>query len=93
MKTSYQEVELSEKAGVYHFSNEGVCSWYDFAVEIMKLNNLSCQVFPITSDKYPTPAARPAFSVLNKEKIKSNFNVLIPHWRESLKICIDKIKM
>ncbi|MCL3780470.1 dTDP-4-dehydrorhamnose reductase [Prolixibacteraceae bacterium JC049] len=86
-------VALSDVAGVYHFSNEGVCSWYDFAVEIMAKKQLDCKVSPITSDKYPTPAARPAFSVLNKDKIKSNFSVIIPHWRESLNICIDKIKM
>lgn len=87
-----EDFNWEQMRGVYHFSNEGVCSWYDFAVEIMKINQLKCQVSPITSDQYPTPAKRPAFSVLNKTKIKSNFGVPIPHWHESLKICIDKIK-
>jgi dTDP-4-dehydrorhamnose reductase len=70
--------------GIYHFSNEGVCSWYDFAVEIMKIARLNCKVNPITSDKYPSLVKRPAYSVLNKSKIKNTFGLDIPHWRESL---------
>jgi dTDP-4-dehydrorhamnose reductase len=77
--------------GVYHYSNEGVTSWYDFAVAIRELTNASCTVAPITSDKYPTPAKRPPYSVLNKQKIKDTFGIQIPHWRESLKVCIQQL--
>lgn len=82
------------KAGVkeiYHFSNEGVCSWYDFAVEIMKLSGLNCKVNPIESKDYPTPAKRPFYSVLNKAKIKADFGIEIRHWSESLKNCVEKL--
>jgi len=71
--------------GVYHYSNEGVCSWYDFAREVMELGERSCHVFPIESKDYPTPAKRPHYSVLNKAKIKQTYGVEIPHWKESLK--------
>lgn len=69
---------------VYHYSNEGVTSWYDFAVEIMKMSRLSCSVSPIRSSFYPTPATRPSYSVLDKGKIKLAFDLHIPHWRDSL---------
>jgi dTDP-4-dehydrorhamnose reductase len=74
--------------GIYHFSNEGVCSWYDFAVKIMDLAGLNCQVHPIQTQEYPTRAIRPAYSVMDKEKIKSACNVSIPHWEESLEKCL-----
>ncbi|SDG79421.1 dTDP-4-dehydrorhamnose reductase [Chitinophaga filiformis] len=77
--------------GVYHFSNEGVTSWYDFAVAIRELTGASCTVAPITSDQYPTPAKRPAYSVLNKQKIKDTFGLQILHWRESLKECLKSL--
>lgn len=70
--------------GIWHYSNEGVCSWYDFAVAIMELAGLPCKVSPIESREYPTPAQRPPFSVLNKGKIKSAFGLHIPHWRTRL---------
>jgi dTDP-4-dehydrorhamnose reductase len=70
--------------GIYHFSNEGVCSWYDFAIEIMKIAGLNCRILPITSDQYPSPVKRPSYSVLNKSKIKDTFGTGIPHWKESL---------
>jgi len=73
---------------IYHFSNEGVCSWYDFAKEIMNLEGLKCEVRPIESKDYQTIAARPSFSVLNKNKIKQTFCVKINHWRESLEKCL-----
>lgn len=76
---------------IYHFSNEGVSSWYDFAVAIMEISGLTCTVNPIPSSQYPTPAQRPFYSVLNKSKIKSHFGVEIPHWRNSLKDCISKL--
>lgn len=75
---------------VYHYTNEGVCSWYDFALEIMKLSKLPCQVYPLESKDYPTPAKRPHYSVLNKTKIKQHFNLDIPHWKESLEKCLKQ---
>lgn len=69
---------------VYHFSNEGVCSWYDFAKAIMKLSNLPCKVNPISSESYPTKARRPYYSVLDKSKIKNDFGIDVPHWLDSL---------
>lgn len=78
-------------AGLYHYSNEGVTSWYDFAVAIFEINELSCKVTPIESKDYPTPAKRPPFSVLNKEKIKTAFQLDIPHWRLSLQHCLERL--
>ena len=72
------------KQDVYHFSNEGVCSWYDFAIEILKLSGSSCKVIPCLSYEFPTPAARPAYSVLDKSKLKADFNYTIPYWKDSL---------
>lgn len=77
---------------IYNFSNEGVCSWYDFSVKIIELSNLNCKVIPIESKDYPTKAKRPAYSVLNKDKIKKTFNVEINHWEKSLENCIKEIK-
>ncbi|MBO4956361.1 MAG: dTDP-4-dehydrorhamnose reductase [Rickettsiales bacterium] len=77
---------------IYHFSNEGVCSWYDFAVEIMKEANLTCRVKPIESKDYPTLAVRPSFSVLNKGKIKKDFDVEIRHWRKAMIECLNILK-
>lgn len=76
---------------IYHFSDEGVCSWYDFAVEIMKESGLKCQVLPIESKDYPTPAKRPSYSVLNKAKIKRDFGLRINHWKESLLSCLKEL--
>ena len=70
--------------GVYHYSNEGVCTWYDFACEIVRLSGSKCRVNPITSDKFPTKAVRPAYSALAKEKIKTVYGIDIPEWRDSL---------
>ena len=75
---------------VFHFSNEGVCSWYDFALEIMEQSKLKCSLSPIESKDYPTPAPRPHYSVLNKQKIKQRFNITIPHWKEGLKQCLKQ---
>ena len=72
-----------------YFSNEGVCSWYDFAREIMILSGLECRVEPIESAQYPTKAKRPFYSVLNKSKIKS-LGIKVPHWQESLEKCLKK---
>ncbi len=75
--------------GIYNYSNEGVTSWYDFAQSIFEIENISCQVNPILSEAYPTPARRPPFSLLDKAKIKHRFGLTIPHWRESLKKCLS----
>ena len=83
--------ETPVAGGIYHYSNEGVCSWYDFALAIFELQNIDCQVKPIESREYPTPASRPPFSVLNKQKIKNTFDLAIPHWREGLKNCLEAI--
>ena len=82
---------LSKKGSLYHYSNEGVTSWYDFSVAIMELGNIDCKVIPIETKDYPTQARRPLYSVLDKSKIKSDFKVTIPHWRDSLANCIKKI--
>jgi dTDP-4-dehydrorhamnose reductase len=76
--------------GIYHYTNEGVCSWYDFATEIMHLSGLSCKVNPIPSSAYPTRATRPFYSVLDKTSIKETFNITISHWNEGLKRCLKQ---
>lgn len=83
------DLEATAIQGIFHYSNEGVTSWYDFALAIFEIAGLSCQVNPIESKDYPTPAQRPPFSVLNKEKIKETFGIQIPHWRTSAKACIE----
>lgn len=80
------------EAGIYHFSNEGVCSWYDFAKTIHKIANIQdCKINPITTSEYPTKAIRPTYSVLDKNKIKQTFSIEIPHWTDSLEKCINEI--
>ena len=81
-----------DKGGIYHFSNEGVCSWYDFTIKIHEIAGITtCKVNPIETKDYPTKAARPHYSVLNKSKIKQTFNITIPHWEASLKNCIKEL--
>ncbi|MGB5554806.1 MAG: dTDP-4-dehydrorhamnose reductase [Flavobacteriaceae bacterium] len=75
--------------GTYHFSNEGVASWYDFTKAIFDLAAIDCKVLPIKSEAYPTPAKRPAFSVMDKSKLKNSLNIEIPYWRDSLKGCLN----
>ncbi|MGN0904556.1 MAG: SDR family oxidoreductase, partial [Alphaproteobacteria bacterium] len=75
---------------IYHYSNEGVASWYDLAHEIMRLSGLKCRVVPIPSDQYPAKAKRPFYSVLDKSKFKNTFGMTIPHWQESLEKCLKK---
>ena len=82
---------LSEKGKIYHYSNEGVASWYDFAHSIMEISGLKCTINAIESKDYPTPTKRPHYSVMNKAKIKNDFDILVPHWRDSLKTCIAKL--
>jgi dTDP-4-dehydrorhamnose reductase len=80
-------------AETYHYSNEGVCSWYDFAEAIMDLGGLSCRVMPVESTEYPTIARRPFYSVLNKSAIKKAWGLEIPHWRCSLREMLEDIRL
>lgn len=77
--------------GIYHFSNEGVITWFDFAREIKNLSNFSCIVNAITTEQYPTPAKRPAYSVFDKSKIVETFGLQLKNWRESLKTCMQRL--
>lgn len=79
------------QAGIYHYSNEGVASWYDFAVNILELSDINKKVVPIKTEEFPTPAKRPHFSVLDKTKIKTVYGVEVPYWRTSLKECLKKL--
>jgi len=78
--------------GIYHYSNEGVCSWYDFAKTIHEMIGLECAVYPIESKDYPVPAKRPFYSVLNKAKIKADYHLEIRHWKEALAECISILR-
>ena len=82
---------LNSNGKLYHYSNEGVASWYDFAIAIMNLGNLSCNVIPIETKDYSSAAKRPHYSVLNKAKIKHDFAIKIPYWKDSLEKCIKKL--
>lgn len=86
------KIKTKSKFEIYNYSNEGACSWYDFAKEIVASSGLKCKIKPVESKEYPTPAFRPHYSVLNKSKIKKEFNISIPYWKESLQECITKIK-
>lgn len=81
-----------DKTGIYHFSNEGVCSWFDFAKAICEMSGNTCDILPCHSDEFPSPVARPHFSVLDKTKIKQTFGIRIPYWTDSLKRCIEEIE-
>lgn len=81
------------KSGIYHYSNEGVCSWYDFTKMIAETaGNTSCDIMPCHSDEFPSPVTRPSYSVLDKTKIKETFNIRIPYWTDSLKKCMSNMK-
>jgi dTDP-4-dehydrorhamnose reductase len=82
----------TEKYGIYHYSNEGVTSWYDFAVGIFQLSNTSVKAHPINTSEYPTKARRPAFSVMDKSNIKGTLGIEIPYWRDSLETCIRNLQ-
>jgi dTDP-4-dehydrorhamnose reductase len=84
--------KASSEQRLFHFSNEGVCSWYDFAKTIFEISKVDCQVNPIETKDYPTPAKRPYYSVLNKAKIKSAFGIEIPYWKDSLSNCLQRLK-
>lgn len=79
--------------GIYHFTDEGACSWYDFTKSIHRIAGITgCDVQPIPTEDYPTPATRPSYSLLDKSKIKATYGITIPHWEESLEKCIAKLK-
>ena len=81
------------RTGIYHYSNEGVCSWYDFTMKIAELaGNKACDIQPCHSDEFPSPVKRPAYSVLDKTKIKETFGIRIPYWTHSLEKCMKQIK-
>ena len=88
-KAENQAIEKKFLTGVYHYSNEGVTSWYDFAVAIFDIKKMAVKVRPIETKDFPTPAKRPPFSILNKAKIKSVFGIEIPHWQQSLRQCLE----
>ena len=78
--------------GIYHFTNEGIISWYDFAVEIARLaGNTNCKIYPCRSEEFPTKVKRPAYSVLDKAKVKNTFDITIPYWKDSLTVCMRKL--
>jgi dTDP-4-dehydrorhamnose reductase len=82
------------KTGIYHYSNEGVCSWYDFTIKIAALaGNTSCDIQPCHSDEFPSPVKRPAYSVLDKTKIKETFGIKIPYWTQSLEKCLKELNV
>lgn len=87
-----EERLYENNSGIYHFSNEGVCSWYDFTIKIAKLaGNTACNILPCHSDEFPSPVKRPAYSVLDKTKIKETFNINIPYWVDSLEVCLNNM--
>jgi dTDP-4-dehydrorhamnose reductase len=96
VRTLIEIIAFSEKnefiPGIYNYSNEGVCSWFDFAREIMILGNRNCRVKPIRTPEYPLPAKRPEYSVLDKAKIKQTFGIDIPHWKDSLSTAVENLK-
>jgi dTDP-4-dehydrorhamnose reductase len=82
----------TDKTGIYHFSNEGVCSWYDFAKMICKLSGNTCDITPCYSEEFPSPVKRPHFSVLDKKKIRNTFGIKVPYWTDSLEVCIKQLE-
>lgn len=88
-----EERKFIGKNGIYHYSNEGVCSWYDFAKMIAQYNgSTECNIQPCHSNEFPSPVKRPSYSVLDKTKIKNTFGVDVPYWTNSLKVCIENLK-
>ncbi len=80
------------KTGIYHYSNEGVCSWFDFAKLICQLSGNTCDIEPCYSEEFPSPVKRPHFSVLDKSKLKNTFGIRVPYWTDSLRLCIEQLK-
>jgi len=86
------DADMLDRTGIYHFTNEGVCSWYDFAKEICDISGHLCHVMPCRTSDYPSPTRRPHYSVLDKTKIKETFNIEIPHWKDSLAFCLRQME-
>lgn len=86
------ERNMLNQQGIYHYSNEGVCSWFDFAKEICELSGHNCNITPIHSQEYPSKVTRPHYSVLDKTKFKETFGIPVPYWKDSLKKCINELK-
>ena len=86
------ERNMLNQQGIYHYSNEGVCSWFDFAKEICELSGHNCNITPIHSQEYPSKITRPHYSVLDKTKFKETFGIPVPYWKDSLKKCINELK-
>ena len=84
--------DLKQKTGVYHYCNSGTATWYDFAIAIKELSGSTCTVHPVPTSAYPTPARRPAYSVLDTDKIRSTFSLAIPGWKDSLRQCLGELK-
>jgi dTDP-4-dehydrorhamnose reductase len=95
-RTLIEIISFSEKSGfkpgIYNYSNEGVCSWYDFAREIIISGGMDCHVKPIRTEEYPLPAKRPEYSVLDKSKIRNTFGIVIPYWKDSLSAALANLK-
>ncbi|NTV84105.1 MAG: sugar nucleotide-binding protein, partial [Bacteroidales bacterium] len=79
----------SHRLEIFHYSNEGECSWFEFALAAVEMAKISCQVYPVTSGEYPQKAPRPRYSVMDKTKIKEHFGIKIPEWKESLRECLE----
>jgi dTDP-4-dehydrorhamnose reductase len=90
-KIRHGSIAPAQIGGIWHYSNEGVTSWYDFAGAVFEMKRMACIVHPIETRDYPTPARRPPFSVLNKVKIKMEFGLEVPHWRDGLRRCLEQI--
>ncbi len=86
-----EDYELDQNCGLYHYSSEGVASWYDFAKAVFDIKSMDVKVRPLSTLEYPTPAKRPQYSIMDKSKIKEVFNLKIPYWRDSLKMCLELI--
>jgi dTDP-4-dehydrorhamnose reductase len=85
----HPKLDTLTETEIVHFSNEGICSWFDFAKAIFEYSAINCQVKPIETKDYQTPATRPHYSLLNKAKIKKSFDLNIPYWKDSLNDCLD----
>ena len=96
-KTIFDIIEnrkFSGRTGIYHYSNEGVCSWFDFTKMIAEYaRNISCDILPCHSDEFPSPVKRPAYSVLDKTKVKETFGIKVPYWTDSLRRCLENMHL
>jgi len=90
-KVEKELISTAALSGIYHYSNEGVTSWYDFAKAIFEESKINIKLLPINTEGYPTPAERPSYSVMDKSKIKETFKIEIPYWKDSLRKCLEKI--